>query len=58
MNKTNAHHYLPHVRDLAEGHTLQANRGTDEAPRWEDLDANDGEVLFTCAPDKYRRKPE
>ena len=60
MNRKNAHLYLPLVRALSFGMTIQANRSPDPAgdPQWVDLDENEGEVLFTCAPELYRVKPE
>ena len=58
MNKTNAHLYLPLVRDLAAGLAIQVNRGTVDAPMWVYLDADDGEVAFTCPPHLYRVGPK
>ncbi len=54
MNKQNAAQYLPMVAALAEGRTIQANRGTRGDPHWVALDENDGEVRFSCEPDLYR----
>ena len=54
MNRDNAHLYAPLVQALAAGQTIQANRGTVEEPRWEDLPEW---VLFTCEPHLYRVKP-
>lgn len=53
MNRDNAHLYAPLVQALAAGQTIQANRGTVDQPRWEDLPES---VLFTCEPHLYRVK--
>lgn len=58
MNKRNARRYLPLVAALAEGRTIQANRGGDGEPNWVSLDENDGEVRFSCAPELYRVAPD
>ena len=54
MTRENAHLYLPLVQALAAGQTIQANRGTVDQPRWEDLPEA---VLFTCEPHLYRVAP-
>lgn len=58
MNKHNAARYLPLVAALAEGRTIQANRGSPGEPQWENLEANEGEVHFTCVPELYRIAPD
>ena len=58
MNKHTAAQYLPLVAALAEGRTLQANRGNRSDPHWVSLDENDGEVRFSCEPDLYRIEPD
>jgi hypothetical protein len=58
MNKRTAAQYLPLVAALAEGRTIQANRGTPGEPHWVSLDENDGEVRFSCEPDLYRVEPD
>ena len=55
MTRDNAHLYLPLVQALADGQTIQANRGTVAEPRWEDLPEA---VLFTCEPHLYRAAPK
>lgn len=58
MNRHNAHLYLPLVAALANGHTIQANRkGSGSEDNWVSLDADDGEVKFTCEPHLYRIHP-
>lgn len=55
MHRKDAQQYLPLVAALAAGHTIQANRGTVDQPRWESLgDA----VEFSCAPELYRADPD
>lgn len=58
MNKRTAARYLPLVAALAEGRTVQANRGTPSDPHWVSLDENDGEVRFSCEPELYRVEPD
>jgi len=58
MNKKNAHLFLPLVQALAAGLTIRANRGTRDNPLWVRLEAEDGEVHFSCAPDLYDVDPD
>ena len=51
MNKDNAKYFLPLVKALADGKTIQK---IDAFNRYEDKD----EIEFTCAHDEYRIKPE
>lgn len=55
VNRLNAHLYLPLVQALAAGLTIQANRKLpDGSDNWVSLEADDGEVKFTCPPEGYR----
>jgi hypothetical protein len=51
MNKNNAKEYLPLVKALAEGKTVQISASNGQ---W----TNPTEVEFTLAPNCYRVKPE
>lgn len=56
MNKNNAKDYLPLVQALAEGKTIQIDRGPGaESGRW--IDAS-GEISFFNDASQYRIKPE
>lgn len=51
MNRQTAVLYAPLVAALAAGRTIQANRGSEEAPNWVILG---DDVEFSCPPHLYR----
>lgn len=56
MNSQNAAQYLPLVKALAEGKTIQMNAGNKNSPDWDDL--HGGSIIFGDEPSFYRIKPE
>lgn len=55
ITKENAKEYLPLIQALAEGKTVQVNRGTKEKPMWDDPLCP---LIFNCPSSEYRIKPE